>query len=261
MTAAELRELYDSDTVEAVFRTPEVGIDPEALAALVRARLDSDASIACRLGTRVRGVERSGAAFDVEFENGARPRRARYDQVVNALWDSRLAVDRTVGLEPPRPWLWRVKHYVRLRAAKVNVPSSTIVLGAFGDVVAHRRDVYLSGYPVGLQGRSTELEPPSWPSAADGGFGGKVREQILDGLAAVVPAITSLRCHAASGAVKYGVIFAWGETDIDDPDSELHERHAIGVRSVDGYHSIDTGKLTMAPRFAREAADRVLART
>ncbi len=56
-----------------------------------------------------------------------------------------------------------------------------------------------------------------------------------------------------------GVIVAWGETDIDDPASGLHERHAIGPRSHGRYHSVDTGKLTMAPRFGKLAADRILA--
>ncbi len=67
-----------------------------------------------------------------------------------------------------------------------------------------------------------------------------------------------LPLDADAVSVKGGVIFAWGETDIDDPDSGLHERHAIGTRSSEGYHSIDTGKLTMAPLFAQVAADRVL---
>ena len=38
-----------------------------------------------------------------------------------------------------------------------------------------------------------------------------------------------------------------------------HERHAIGPSSHGHYHSVDTGKLTMAPRFARLLADRILA--
>ena len=57
--------------------------------------------------------------------------------------------------------------------------------------------------------------------------------------------------------MKGGVIVAWGETDIDDPGSELHERHRIGVRSDRGHHSVDPGKLTMAPYFALECAERV----
>ena len=259
MDPRELGDLYHADAVSAVFRTSEIGIDPEALARLVRERLDGDRAIRCRLSTRVRGVERNGSGLDVEFENGAGPRRERYDQVVNALWDGRLAVDRTVGLEPPRPWLWRVKHYVRLRAPGANVPCSTIVLGAFGDVVVYgAQDLYLSWYPAGLRGVSTEIEPPGWPSASEGGFSEEVREQILRGLAAIVPAVARLRADADCASTKGGVIFAWGETDIDDPASGLHERHAIGTRSSEGYHSIDTGKLTTAPLFARVAADRVL---
>ncbi len=256
----ELRDLYHPDAVSAVFRTSEVGIDPEALVRLVRDRLVGDPAIRCRLRTQVRGVERNGSGLDVEFENGAGPGCERYDQVVNALWDGRLAVDRTVGLEPPRPWMWRVKHYVRLRAPGADVPCSTIVLGAFGDVVVYRdRDLYLSWYPAGMRAISTDLEPPRWPSASEGGFSGEVRDQIQEGLAAIVPAVGRLPLDAFAWSVKGGVIFAWGETDIDDPHSGLHERHAIGTRSIQGYHSIDTGKLTMAPLFARVAADRVLA--
>ncbi|MGH9270727.1 MAG: FAD-dependent oxidoreductase, partial [Ilumatobacteraceae bacterium] len=80
MGGREARSLY-TENVSAVFRTSEVGIDPEALATLVRARLDADRSIRCRTGTRVRQVERAGAGLDVEFQNGAGPARERYDQV------------------------------------------------------------------------------------------------------------------------------------------------------------------------------------
>lgn len=60
--------------------------------------------------------------------------------------------------------------------------------------------------------------------------------------------------------VDAGAIVARGRTDVDDPASRLHDRTHIGVNSLDGYHSVDTGKLTTAPLFAIEAADRVLAR-
>ena len=50
--------------------------------------------------------------------------------------------------------------------------------------------------------------------------------------------------------VSAGVIFSWGQSDIDDPQSELHERWDVGIHATDGYFSIDTGKLTCAPLFA-----------
>ncbi|MGI8631595.1 MAG: FAD-dependent oxidoreductase [Solirubrobacterales bacterium] len=256
----ELAALYDRESVSAAFRTPERAIDPEALAGLVRRRLDVDPSIRCRPGSRVQAVQRRNGGHEVEFLHAGRVRRERYDQVVNALWESRLAVDRTMGIEPPRRWMWREKHYVRVSAGHYDVPCTTIVLGPFGDVVAYPDgDLYLSWYPVGLRGVSTELAPPAWPSASAGGFSDELRHGIQEGLTAIVPAVGRLPSQIDGAKIKRGLIFAWGQSDIDDPASELHERHAIGVHSFEGYHSVDTGKLTTAPLFGKVAADRVLA--
>ena len=59
--------------------------------------------------------------------------------------------------------------------------------------------------------------------------------------------------------VRGGAIVAWGDTDIDDPESELHRRYEIGVSTNGTYHSVDPGKLTMAPYFAEVCADRIMA--
>ena len=57
--------------------------------------------------------------------------------------------------------------------------------------------------------------------------------------------------------VDAGAIVALGRSDVDDTASGLHDRTRIGVTSHGGYHSVDPGKLTTAPMFAVEAADRV----
>ena len=54
--------------------------------------------------------------------------------------------------------------------------------------------------------------------------------------------------------VDAGIITAWGATDIDDPNSGLHQRHEVGPWARDGWISVDTGKLTTAPLFAQRAA-------
>jgi hypothetical protein len=38
----------------------------------------------------------------------------------------------------------------------------------------------------------------------------------------------------------------------------LHHRHDIGINSVGRYHSVDPGKLTMAPYFAEKCANRII---
>jgi hypothetical protein len=57
--------------------------------------------------------------------------------------------------------------------------------------------------------------------------------------------------------VDAGAIVAYGQTDIDDAASGLHVRTRVGVHSQGNYHSVDPGKLTTAPLFALEAAERV----
>jgi hypothetical protein len=59
--------------------------------------------------------------------------------------------------------------------------------------------------------------------------------------------------------VKGGAIVAWGKTDIYDPESELHCRYKIGITSAGRFHSVDPGKLTMAPYFAEVCAERITA--
>lgn len=69
-------------------------------------------------------------------------------------------------------------------------------------------------------------------------------EQVIPGIAGILQPV-----------VDGGTIFGWGDTDIDDTASELHQRHEIGVTATDGHFSINTGKLTTAPYFAWQLAE------
>jgi len=80
----------------------------------------------------------------------------------------------------------------------------------------------------------------------------------VGGLAAVGPEVAALPgSDLAAADLTGGVIFAWGTSDIDDPRSGLHNRFAIGPHTVGRYHSVDTGKLTMAPLYAQMVGERV----
>jgi len=258
---AEADALFDRRRFKAAYRTSEIAVDPEALAAIVRARVAADPKINCLLQVRVNGVRLDDDGLTIGVEIAGERARERYDHVVNTLSDGRLAVDKTLGLEPERAWLYRVKHYLRLRAPGLApaVPSTTIVLGPFGDIAAYGDgNLYLSWYPAGMRGMSSDLSPPAWPLVLDEPASSEVRRAIVAGLAGIVPALAGLSRDAVeSGVVKGGIIFAWGRTDIHDPASGLHERHAIGPTSRGRYHTVDTGKLTMAPLFGKTVADRI----
>ena len=261
MSDKETESVFDRRLVAAAFKTSEIAIDPESMAQVVRSRLSADANIRCLLKSHVHGVDPDERGATIDFETAEGRSRVHYDHVVNALWDGRLAVDRKAGLEPERPWLYRVKHYLRIRAPGIaaTMPSATIVLGAFGDLVSYGDDeLYLSWYPAGMRGSSSELSPPAWPLTLDGEASTEMRLAILDGLVGIVPAVAKLtQDTVASCETKAGIIFAWGSTDIHDRASGLHERHAIGPRSHGRYHTIDTGKLTVAPLFGKLIADRI----
>jgi hypothetical protein len=79
----------------------------------------------------------------------------------------------------------------------------------------------------------------------------RIAQDALAGFEQVVTGIA----QADIDVVDAGVIFSWGKTDIDDPGSELHERFHVGVHCYDGYFSIDTGKFTCAPLFAKQFLD------
>ena len=137
--------------------------------------------------------------------------------------------------------------------------SITVVLGPFGEVVRYGNGtVYLTWYPYCLHARSLKDEPPFWPiSPAE-----PTRSMILNGtysaLAGILPELSVCTTDELKDVVvRGGPIVAWGKTDIDDPASELHRRFEIGVTSVGNYHSVDPGKLTMAPYFAEECATRI----
>jgi hypothetical protein len=247
--------------VAAVFESVEVAIDLAATAALLRDAIAAAPRVRFHPGRRVLAVGRSAQGFIIEGNAATVAWTLDADQVVNALWDGRLLVDAGLGLTPRTSWSHRLKYrvLVELPPALHGRPSMTVVLGAYGDVVVHPGGQgYVSWYPECMRGWSDELAPPaSWNDACRG----VVPPTLADEIATRALAATERWFPGIAAArrltVDAGTIFAFGQTDITHADSRLHRRDTIGVWSVDGYHTVDTGKLTTAPAFAVDAADAV----
>jgi glycine/D-amino acid oxidase-like deaminating enzyme len=233
----------------AAVRTPEASVDLVGLRSSIADALDASDHIDQHYGHRVDRVVRRDHGFEVAGRTlGGERWRRRVDLVVNALWDGRLAIDAQLGLAPDRPWVHRLKHRVvgRTPPALHDLPSFTIVLGPFGDVVTRPYDdfLYLSWYPVCMTGWSQAAEPPeAWRPAMSGQLDVARQQPIIDDTLAafdeLVPGLGAATDTTADG----GVIFSWGDSDIEDTRSELHRRSEI-----------DTGKLTTAPLFADQLA-------
>lgn len=203
---------------------------------------------------QVMAVQNTAQGLRVECLHEGQTKRFEAELVVNCLWENRLHIDETMGLKVNHSWLYRLKHRVmaRLPLSLQQLPSTTFVLGPYGDLVNYgsHRSAYLSWYPAGMRDWSTELQPPeAWNAICDGIPYGPEAEKILSdkiihGLAALVPGMEKVRVQTLDA----GIIYTRGNTDITDPVSELHKRFEVGIcQQQDGYFSIDTGKLTSAP--------------
>lgn len=260
MSERDLRAEYDGGLIAAAFRTIELSVDPAIVAALLRQAVREQPRIRFHPNCQVDRVAIDPAgrpSVAIAGESTLGP----FDDVVNALWQERLRIDTSAGLRPTRPWLHRYKLAVHIAGAGgPALPSTTIMLGEYGDIVdfgAGRH--YLSWYPACKLGEWRDLQPPA--PVIDDAIRQRTLAATIEALGAIAPAVRAMDLARASVDVAGGYIFAWGQTGIADPRSELHGRSDIGIQSHGRYHSIDTGKYGMAPYFADQLADRICGET
>jgi glycine/D-amino acid oxidase-like deaminating enzyme len=253
----------DLDRLSAAFMTCERAVDTDDLALQVSHALLENPRVHLACGAQVVGLQAHGRAWDVTLRlaGTGETRRVRADCVFNAAWDQRIGLDSLVGLAPAPGWVHRLKYRViaRIPAQAAEYPSATMVLGAYGDVVIRNSTAYLSWYPSGMRGWSHDLRPPEdWndamraqvPDAQHVAIGEEIMRQTL----AWYPALEG----STPITVDAGAIFAYGVSDVDQPDSGLHDRTRVGVRRVGTFFSVDPGKLTTAPVHAVNAVAQAL---
>jgi glycine/D-amino acid oxidase-like deaminating enzyme len=264
-SASELDARLNADLAVGGYQTAEVAIKPLIVAEALRKCIAAHPLIETSLGCEIADATEESNHISVHGHNSDGEVKERFDQIVNALWDGRLMLNEAIGMPTGRAWIHRLKYGVSFRlpeGAEVP-PSATFVLGPFGEVVSYGEGlVYLTWYPTCLRAISRELTPPNWTNYPGEPLRSKVLTDTLAAMAEIVPALSGLDPETLPEAVvKGGVIVAWGATDIYDAHSELHRRYEVGVTSKGRFHSIDPGKLTMAPYFAKQCAGRVLAGT
>ena len=258
---SEIAAYFDPRRFAAGFATAERAVDTDVLASALRRALADAAKITFLPSHTVRAISEEQDGFCVEGDGPGGAWSIRADQVVNAMWERRVALDRQLGIPPPEHLLHRLKFRVigRIPRELRKAPSVSMVLGRYGDfVIRPDGTAYLSWYPAGLRGWSHDLEPPEdWNAPCRGAVSPsqelEIASEIQAGIADWCPAMAQFE----PVQVDAGAIVAVGRSDVDDAGSGLHDRSRIGVTSRGRYHSIDPGKLTTAPLFAIEAAGRV----
>lgn len=232
-----------SSTITDAWTVDEATIDPVCLGRHVIDRLAATPRVDLVTGVEIRRIGDDGSIWD---RNG---RLGTFDRVLNCAWDGLATLDPSAtGL------CLRAKAGFIAQAAGAPSNPVTFSFGPFGDVVPFGDGrVYLSWYPDCLMGFTTgTADGPGWFETVAAGFDcDAAYDRTRRALESLLPSMTLAPRY---DEVRAGAILAAGRTDIYDPTSQLHERTAIGVTTRGIIASINPGKLTTAPTYARQAA-------
>lgn len=276
--------LFSAGKTLGSISTAERSVSPAAVAAVLCLAVEREAAVTFAGSTEILGVTRhEDGSVTVEARSDRGRASHRYASVANCLWEDKLRVDRTAGVADPGPWYQRYKTTINITTASANgvIPSATGIIGPYGDIVNRGSgSFFVSWYPLsrraavsGEEGRRLHAMVHPWAIArlarrltarrpeasrliATLGHRRFIRRNV-QAMAAFVPSMIELLECDGTSEVGGGVILALGSTDIDDPESLLHSRVAIGPVAHGGYVTINTGKYCMAPLFAVEGADLV----
>lgn len=252
-----LRNLADA-SVRAGFRVPERSINTAWLADRLAGAVAAEPRIRLVMGTRVSRVVPCAGPWSGPWRLDCRPQiNEEFDVVVNALWESLLAVDRSVGLDPEQEWSHRFRLALFIKAGRhVHMPSAVLATGPFGDVKNYDGyHFYLSWYPAGLVASGGDIEPPAHlPLPPDE----EVIARTAAGIGRCLPQVSQVIDAAAEIRVAGGWVFALGSGSLADGAASLHRRDRFGIRRRGAYFSVNTGKYSMAPWLAYKLADEIM---
>lgn len=258
LTHAELEAIADTRTIVAGFRVPERSVRTAVVADGLVDALRVEPQISLVLSTRVGAVTAEGSTGS-SWRLETNPRvPGSFDFVVNALWEGRLAIDRSVGLAPESPWSnrYRVSLFVET-VRPLDFPSVLVGTGPFGDIKNYDgTHFYISWYPAGLLLESEDVMP-SPPTGVDAAKKEMIVDAVRAGITAILPGAAEIFDATGQLSVEGGWVFAYGQGTLDDPAASLHRRDRFGVRRLGSYISVDTGKYSTAPWLARRIAAEV----
>ena len=257
---SRIEGIGNPDYIEDIFETSEYSVEPRYIADKLTEALAHDPNIQLHLSSKVDSVSRVGNNLRVHFSNHGSTQSEDYSEVINSTWNGLLEIDRTMGIEPLGTWSHRYKfgNKILVPLQENDLPSCTMVLGAFGDTVNFKdKGAFMSWYPVGRTGWSEDYRPPDWDSMYSQEQRFDVFSRSFEELKKRIPAVAGLKFVPEAVDPVGGDILALGNTDVDKNESRLHERFEVGIRSFGNYHSVDTGKYTIIPYLAVKMADRI----
>lgn len=256
----KIGEVANPEFIQDIFSTTEYSVEPRTIAEKLTAALLETPFINLMVNTKVNSVSKNGSKLKVSSTRDGIKVEEEYTDVVNSTWNGLLEIDRTMGIEPLYSWSHRYKfgNKILIPLKSDELPSCTMVQGPFGDTVNFKgKGAFMSWYPIGRTGWSEDHRPPEWDQMYTDDERYEVFSRSFKELSNRIPALNNLIFSLEDVSPVGGVIYALGNTDVDNHESKLHTRHEVGIRSFDNYHSVNTGKYTLIPYLAVKVADRL----
>ncbi len=258
LSKGELANINGSEKIVAAFQVPERSVNTRWIADRLCDAIRAEPNISLRMAAKVCAttpIDGVDGPWLVAVEG---EKNETFDVVVNCLWEGRLAIDRTAGLEPVPGWSHRYRLCLFGRTKRsVDVPCAVVALGPFGDIKNYDGcNFYISWYPSGLLAETSALSiemPKALDAAERHQFINDVRARITE----LVPAVSSMFDYAQELEVRGGFVFAQGRGSLSDPKATIHRRDQFGVNRLGGYISVDTGKYSTAPWLADRLAKQI----
>ncbi len=273
-------QLFAATLTQGSFKTEERSVSTRAVAEILSAAIGNHPNISFMGNSEILSVRRLDSG-DINVNTLDRTEKQyTFPCVVNCLWDDRLRIDRSIGLEDQGSWYLRYKASITFKVSHISnpvIPSATGILGPYGDIVSLDDHYYVSWYPLAKRAEMHGQNGRELSNGIHNKFSRRIqkigrlnhkltgvissfahRKFVRDSVKAIsdyVPSAARLMKMANSWHVGGGVIMARGKTDIDDPNSHLHQRSAIGPKTMGSYISVDTGKYCMGPFFAVKTAN------
>jgi len=254
--------LFGNKVVQAGFSTPELAIDTTILCKHLTDALFENPLIDFKPHHNIISISNQKDTIEVEGMNSQGIFNMKAPFVINTTWESKFKLDAIMGILPPVDLLHRLKYrvLVNIKEHMMYRPSATMVIGKYGDVVIRPdRTAYLSWYPDACTDWSHEISPPiSWDEPSKGVVDSEKATYLANKFIAAIEKWYPGIKDSVPFQVDAGHIVAFGNTDVDDPESQLHDRTKIGLKSFGNYFSVNTGKLTTGPMIATKSVKQIL---
>ena len=254
---------FNRNNLLGVIETPEYSVDPVQIANIVSASVLSSDMIDFRGHCEITKVsKKASGGYQIYIDDPSGSHTMEFDACINCLWEERIKLDKLIGIQPKKTSLTRYKASItffhRGDVLKA-IPSTTLVSGAFGDVVNYQNGLYyLSWYPACKIGQTIDEDVRELKSKISRINKEDLIFETISKLSKYLKPVNKFINIIKLGKVGGGFICGWAKTDITDPNSQLHGRNDIGVVAHGRWISVNTGKYCTAPLYGTRAAEQLI---